>query len=164
MESVDNTPNVTVFEGGEPEGSIEKMETEGGTNFADGFWFYFADGTTTFLPMADVLANFDPEPEPDGEGHLNWFIKIPVSGDTFDTAGTITYVADNDGAGGLERFDGDASADPAEDQTFYMLPVILNVVVDSTNTLQRLALGGAYEEDGFCAGNKGPIRRMIKIA
>lgn len=114
----------------------------GGGGGLTGFDLLFADGTELFIELDTVLEDYDDEE--------NWSIKIPVSGDSFDTAGTITYEAET------TRYDGDASADPAKAQNYYRIRVIRgNNLVFS---------GGTFEEDIFCAGNKGPIVRMIKIA
>lgn len=153
----DFTPNRTVFEGGEPQGFVEKMEVEDGDG-ALGFCFYFSDGTDKFLARSEVFEDYDPS------DHDDWFIIFPVSGGKFNSSGTITFGAVN-GDSSLDRYDGNDLNDPEEPQTYYMLPVVRSFSIgNNPATPQIVSLGGTYEEDIYCVIDKGPIVRMIQIA
>lgn len=135
--------NPQVDGGGVPQGdeyeSPDMYDPGAAGGGLEGYHFYFADETELFIATATVFEDYD--------GEANWAIVIPVSGDSFNTAGEITYDA------GAARYDGDASTETA--QTYYRVHVVRDERVQS--------LGGSFEEDGYCAGNKGPIVRMLKL-
>lgn len=83
MESSDNTPNITVFEGGEPEGSVEKMETESGAGTHP--WKVTANGDDTVTVAAGKILSYLHDEVTAGADYLPACFQLKK---LFDYAGT----------------------------------------------------------------------------
>ena len=118
-------------------GNVAWVAPSGSSGSAlDGYHFYFANGTETFISTATVMASYS--------GGATWSIEFNVSNNV------ITGVASNGtSGGGGDRFDNTGAA-----QTKYYLPVVRGSNVIST--------GGAYRANVFCYDGD-PVAEWVRI-
>ena len=119
--------------------------------------------------MSAAMMGYTPDPETPST--LNWSLQFAVTNlalDNFAEDGETPPVmtnpigtsAMNDGesppGGNTELFNGDVQADPATPQTYWRIPIIRDGV--------RVCNGGAFIEDVFCSGPRGPKVRLLGIS
>lgn len=125
-----------------------------------GLLIYRADGTQEFILIADVFkGQLTPSGDYDPDTDANWSLNFAVTTGALVAFSTTAPYGTSAMPLGEERFDGDASADPVEDQTYYRIPVVRTI--DTVKYTYDIA--GIYRENIFCAGSKGAIVELIKI-
>lgn len=121
--------------------------TSGGSN--PGLLVYRSDGTQEFFSVDDILTGYDPSEDTD------WSLQFAVSGGALVAFSTTAPV----GVASTIRYDGNASADPVEAQTFYSIPVIRTIA----DVVYTWDITGIYRENIVCDSTRGPIVELIKI-
>lgn len=121
----------------------------GGAAGIEGFTVYRKNTVLGTISIADAIAGWDPEEaveDPD-----NWSLEFAVSGSALVAFGTTAP----DGVYDTDLFDGYASADPVEAQTFYRIPM--------RRGGEWICRGGVFRENIMCAGSNGPIVELVRI-
>lgn len=119
-----------------------------------GLLIYRANGTQEFFPAADILVGYNASTDD------NWSLSFAVSNSQLVAFSTTAPVGTSAMPTGEERFDGNALANPVEAQTYYRIPVVRTI----SSVKYAFDITGIYQEDIFCAGSRGGIVHLIKIA
>ena len=132
------------------------------------FRIYQLNGNIMTIPMSAAMMGYAPDPETPST--LNWSLQVAVTnlaldnfaddgGDPPVMTNPIGTSAMDDGktppGANTELYDGNASADPAEAQTYYRIPIIRGG--------ERVCNGGAYRENLVVRGSIGPSVELIRI-
>jgi hypothetical protein len=132
--------------------SLPKSSTSVGSSSSPGLLIYRAGETDPdYISIADVLEDYDDDDD--------WSLEFGVTSGKLDDFTTTAPAGVTD----TELYDGDASADPVESQTYYRLPVIRTVEIDGDDEITQWPISGIYRENIFCAGSKGAIVELIRI-
>lgn len=124
----------------EPYGSPESV---GGI---EGFWIYRGNTLLGTITLAEAKAGYVNEND--------WSLEFGVSSnlEAIDLASTPTNPI---GTFEDDLFDGNASADPVEAQTFYRIPM--------RRAGKWICRGGVYRENHILVGSNGPIVELLRI-
>jgi hypothetical protein len=138
----------------------------GGATSPTGYRIYQSNGNIMNITLEAALVGYAPE-DPEDPFPENWSLEFSVSSsklNNFSSTGDPPVITnpvgtsamdDGDETPGTELYDGDASADPVEEQTYYRIPII--------RAGKKLSQGGVYRENIFCAGSRGPIVELVRI-
>ncbi len=118
-----------------------------------GLLIYRANGDQEFLDASAPLDGYDPDNDD------NWSLSFAVSSSALVAFSTTAPSGTSAMPAGKERFDGDSSADPVEDQTYYRIPVVRTIGSDKFT----FDITGIYRENIVCVGSRGPSVELVKI-
>ena len=126
------------------------------------FLIYLSDGTRFEVTQAQAISGFDPTT------HNDWSLEFDVSSSAladYAESGTPAVMTNplgvstvNEPVAGEELLhDADASASPSPvAQSYYRLPIIRDG--------KRVCYGGAFRENTYCSGSKGPVVELLRIS
>jgi len=138
----DGVPKITVIN---PSPTFSEFDQRG----LDGFWIYRRNGAAMVsLSWADVLALWDPE----NAGADNFNLEFGVTSGVLDAVSLAGSTSTSYGNTAL--YDGDAFADPAVPQSYYLIPI--------RRSGQWICRGGVFRENRFCT-DKGLITELVRI-
>lgn len=133
-----------------------------GGSGASSFIIYLADGTRFEVTNAQAMTGYD------STTHNDWSLEFDVSSSAladYAESGTPAVMTNplgvstvNEPVAGEELLhDADASASPSPvAQSYYRLPIIRDG--------KRVCYGGAFRENTYCSGSKGPVVELLRIS